>query len=421
VHRFAELVAPSRLGRSFRWLLASSWVTNLGDGITLAAGPLLVASQTHDPLTVAMAVFLQRLPWLLFGLYAGVVADRRSRRAIVMITGLVRVAILLLLTASILTHRVDIAVVLAALFLFGVNETFGDTTTATLLPMLVGRADLGIANSRALTGVIVWNQLAGPPVGAALFAAGMALPFISESVCVLAGVLLISQVRLPAHGARGRHARVRDDISEGWRWLWAHAAVRTLAITIFTFNVTFGAAWSVLVLYARERLGMGALGFGLITTAMAAGGLLGTASYGWLERRIPLGVIMRGGLIIETLTHLALALTRWAWLALIVFVIFGAHAFIWGTTSSSVRQRAVPAEFQGRVASVYLTGVVGGIVIGSALGGLVASAWGVTAPFWFAFAGSALILALIWRSLLNIAHADEHARASAPIRSGRSA
>jgi predicted MFS family arabinose efflux permease len=414
VRWLAELIAPSRLGRSFRWLLASSWMTNLGEGITLAAGPLLVASETHDPLAVAMAALLQRLPWLLFGLYAGVVADRLNRRTIMIVTGLVRAAILVLLTVSILTRRVDIAVVLAALFLFGVNEAFGDTTTTTLLPMLVEKPDLGIANSRALTGVIVWNQLAGPPVGAALFALGRALPFMSETVCVLAGVVLISRIRLPVHGARTRHARVRDDIREGWRWLWAHAAVRTLAITIFTFNVTFGAAWSVLVLYARERLGMGALGFGLITTAMAIGGLLGTASYGWLERHLRLGVIMRGGLIIETLTHLTLALTRWAWFALIIFVIFGAHAFIWGTTSTTVRQRAVPAEFQGRVGSVYLTGVVGGIVIGSALGGLIASVWGITAPFWFAFAGSAVILAVIWRSLLDIAHTDEHARATSP-------
>ena len=414
MRRVAEFIAPSRLGRSFRWLLASSWVTNLGDGVTLAAGPLLVASQTHDPLAVAMAALLQRLPWLLFGLYAGVVADRLNRRTIVVVTGLARVAILLLLTVSILTRRVDIAVVLAALFLYGVSETFGDTTTTTLLPMLVDKPDLGIANSRALTGVVVWNQLAGPPVGAALFAAGMALPFIGESVCVLAGLVLISRVRLPVHGASGPRARVRDEVREGWRWLWGHAAVRTLAITIFTFNITFGAAWAVLVLYARERLGMGALGFGLITTAMAAGGLLGTASYGWLERRVRLGVIMRGGLIVETLTHLALALTRWAWFALIVFVVFGAHSFIWGTTSTTVRQRAVPAEFQGRVSSVYLTGVVGGIVIGSALGGLVASFWGVTAPFWFAFAGSAVILAVIWRSLLEIAHTDERARASDP-------
>jgi MFS family permease len=414
VRGIAELIAPSRLGRSFRWLLASSWVTNLGEGITLAAGPLLVASETHNPLAVAMAALLQRLPWLLFGLYAGVAADRLNRRTIMIVTGLVRAAILLLLTASILTHHVNIAVVLAALFLFGVNETFGDTTTTTLLPMVVDKPDLGLANSRALTGVIVWNQLAGPPLGAALFAAGRALPFISESVCVLAGVMLISRIRLPVLARGGHHARVRDDIREGWRWLWAHAAVRTLAITIFTFNVTFGAAWSVLVLYARERLGMGALGFGLITTAMAIGGLLGAASYRWLEQHVRLGVIMRGGLIIETLTHLALALTRWAWFALIIFVIFGAHAFIWGTTSTTVRQRAVPAEFQGRVGSVYLTGVVGGIVIGSGIGGLIASFWGITAPFWFAFAGSAVILVLIWRSLLDIAHTDEHARASSP-------
>ena len=322
--------------------------------------------------------------------------------------------ILLLLTASILTHHVDTAVVLAALFLFGVNEAFGDTTMTTLLPMLVDQRDLGIANARTFTGVIVWNQMAGPPVGAALFAAGMALPFVSETVCVLAGVLLISRVRLPVHLERARPAPVREDIREGWRWLWAHPAIRTLAITIFTFNVTFGAAWSVLVLYARQWLGMSALGFGVITTAIAVGGLLGTVSYGWLERHVPLGVIMRGGLIIETLTHLALALTRSVWFALVVFAIFGAHAFIWGTTSTSVRQRAVPAEFQGRVGSVYLTGVVGGIVIGSALGGLVASVWGVTAPFWFAFAGSAIILALIWRSLLNIAHTDENLRADAP-------
>src|SRR5262249_15130428 len=159
------------------------------------------------------------------------------------------------------------------------------------------------------------------------------LPFVTEAVCVLAGVLLITRVRLPAPADRGPRARVRDDIREGWRWLWAHAAVRTLAITVFTFNVTFGAAFSVLVLYARDRLGLGEVGFGLLTTASAVGGLIGTFCYGWLERHLRLGVIMRGGLIIETLTHLALALTRWAWLAIIIFTIFGAHAFVWGTTS----------------------------------------------------------------------------------------
>jgi len=76
--RLGDLVAPSRLDRSFRWLLASSWVTNLGDGITLAAGPLLVASRTHNPLAVAMATLLQRLPWLMFGLHLSGALPRPS-------------------------------------------------------------------------------------------------------------------------------------------------------------------------------------------------------------------------------------------------------------------------------------------------------------------------------------------------------
>ena len=79
----AEIVAPTRLGTSFRWLLGSSWVSNIGDGVMIAAGPLLVASETRDPLLVALAAVLQYLPWLVFGLFAGVVADRVDRRRLV--------------------------------------------------------------------------------------------------------------------------------------------------------------------------------------------------------------------------------------------------------------------------------------------------------------------------------------------------
>jgi len=82
------------------------------------------------------------------------------------------------------------------------------------------------------------------------------------------------------------------------------------------------------------------------------------------------------------------------------------EAFVWGATARAVRQRAVPTEFQGRVGSVYMLGLMGGLVIGQALGGVLASAWGVTSPFWFAFVGSALLLTLIWRQLPRIAHAS---------------
>jgi predicted MFS family arabinose efflux permease len=178
-------------------------------------------------------------------------------------------------------------------------------------------------------------------------------------------------------------------------------------LTIFIFNITFGAAWSVLVLYAMQRLGLGEVGFGLLTTVLALGGLLGTVAYGWITRRVTLGNIMRIGLIIETLTHLGLAITTSAAVAMAIFFTFGVHAFVWTTTSVAVRQRAVPIELQGRVASVNTVGVYGGLVIGSAVGGLLAQQFGVTAPFWFAFGGSALFLVAIWRELAHIAHADE--------------
>jgi len=186
-----------------------------------------------------------------------------------------------------------------------------------------------------------------------------------------------------------------------------HAAVRTLVLTIFTFNITFGAAWSVLVLYATQRLGLGEIGFGLLTTVSAMGGLLGTLAYGWITRRVTLGNIMRIGLIIETVTHLGLAITTVPAVAMAIFFVFGAHAFVWGTTSVTVRQRAVPTKLQGRVGSVNTVGVFGGLVVGSTLGGILAQQFGITAPFWFAFAGSALFLVLIWGQLAHIAHGDD--------------
>ncbi|HEY6014916.1 MAG TPA: MFS transporter, partial [Candidatus Limnocylindrales bacterium] len=184
-----------------------------------------------------------------------------------------------------------------------------------------------------------------------------------------------------------------------------HPPMRTLALTILTFNVTYGAAWSVLVLYAGDRLGMNEVGFGLLTTAIAVGGLIGISLYGRLERRFSLADIMRVGLLIETCTHLVLALTTSPVVALGMLVVFGAHAFVWGTTSTVVRQRAVPDELLGRVGGVYRVAIVGGMVVGTPLGGLLAKAYGITAPFWFAFAGSALLVTILWRQFDHIEHA----------------
>lgn len=406
--RLVETVFPERLGRSFRWLVASSWTTNLGDGLMMAAGPLLVASQTHNPTLVAAATMARLLPWLLLGLVAGALADRLDRRRVVMVMDGARVIVLAGLCVVIYTGHVNIWLVLVAMFLIGVAEVFADTTTGTLVPMLVDKRDLGIANARIMAGFLTANQLIGPAIGALLFSAGMAWPFLVQTICVGLGVVLISRIATPK-GAVREHVdtHVRQDIVEGVRWLAGNGPVRTLALVIVAFNITWAAPWAVLVLWTLERVGIDEAGFGLLTTASALGGLLGTFAYGRIEKWVPLATLMRTVLLCEVVFHLAMANTSSPYAAYPLMFFFGAYAFVWGTLSNAVRQRAVPTEFQGRVGSVYMLCVMGGMLVGSLLGGLIAHQWGVTAPWWFAFVGSGLTLALVWRELAKIAHADE--------------
>jgi MFS family permease len=403
--RVIESIAPARLGAGFRWLLSSSWVAHIGDGMSLAAGPLLVASQTSNAVLVAMAALLQRLPWLLLGLYAGAIADRVDRKRAVVIADTCRALVVGVLAISIVTGHASIAVVLAAMLLLGVAEVFADTSGQTLLPMLVRHDDLGIGNARLQTSYLLGGQVLGPPIGAFLFAAGMALPFVTQSVLVLVSVLLLVKIAVPTTAGRdieGTH--VLRDISEGVRWLWHNDAVRTLALVIVAFNVTWAAAWAVLVLYALNHLHMSSLGYGLLTTSAAIGGLLSTTSYGWIEKRFDLATVMRVCLSLEVAVHLAFALTTNGYVALVLMFVFGAYAFVWGAVSITVRQRATPRALQGRVGSVYMVCVYGGMAVGQVLGGAIAARWGLTAPFWFAFVGAGITLILVWRQLGNIAH-----------------
>jgi len=407
VTRIVETVFPARLGTGFRWLVSSSWVTNLGDGMLIAAAPLLVASQTRNPVLVSSAMLALQAPWLVFGLVAGALADRLDRRRVIIAANVVRGLVLAVLCAVIATGHVNIAIVLGTFVALGTAEVFVDATAGTLTPMLVDKRDLGIANSRLMAGMITGNQLVGPAVGALLFTVGMVYPFSVTVVCIAVGVLLVSRIGTPP-GAVREHVdtHVRQDIADGVRWLMGNPPVRTLAIIIVVFNVTWAAPWAVLVLWALERVGINEAGFGLLTTASALGGLIATFSYGRLEQRVPLARLMRAVLLCEVLFHLAMALTTSPWTAYPLMFFFGAYAFVWGTLSQAVRQRAVPSELQGRVGSVYMICVMGGMLVGSVLGGAIASTWGLTAPWWFAFVGSGITLALVWRSLAQIAHAD---------------
>jgi MFS family permease len=424
-----ETLAPARLGRDFRWILAAVTAMNLGDGVVVAAGPLLVASQTRDPFLVSLAVFCEYLPTLVFGTIAGVIADRVDRKRLTVVMNLGRSVALVILAVVLSSGAISIALVLAMILILGTAETFADLGSTSMLPSLVPREGLGIANARLQGSGLLTNQLLGPPVGAFLFVVGMALPFAADAAGFALGAVLISRVvgpRQRAAGAEGEQPRdgaaggrptlhgLWSELVDGFRWLLAHPPMRTLALTIFAFNVTFGAAWSVLVLYARDRLAMDSVGFGLLMTAMAVGGIIGTTSYGRLERRFSLADIMRVGLLIETATHLVLALTRSSEIALVVMVLFGAHAYVWGTTSTTVRQRAVPDALMGRVSGIYRVGLNAGIVIGTPIGGLLARGFGITAPFWFGFVGSAILVAILWRQFDHIVLAGSAGPAPRP-------
>ncbi|HPB72964.1 MAG TPA: MFS transporter [Phycicoccus sp.] len=405
--RLLDLIAPPRMGRAFRWNLASVWVGNLGDGIALAAGPLLVASQTRNPLLIASAAMVQRVPTLVIGLYAGALADRVSRVRLVVVANVLRALVIAGLIAMIATGRVSIEVVLVAMLLVGLAEQFADAGTRAVLPMIVEPADLGVGNARVMAGYLVANELVGPPVGALLFAAGMALPFGVQAVALLLAAWLFTRIGLTRHTAAVDRTQqhVGRDILDGLAWIWRTPAVRTLSLVIFFFNLTWGAPWGVLVYWAQERLGVGPVGFGALSTATGLGGLVSIAGYDWLERRFDLGALMKVRLTLEVLVHAALALTTALPVALALMVVFGGYAFVWGSVSNAVRQRATPLDLQGRVGSVYMFGLVAGLLVGQFLGGVIARQWGAAAPFWFAFAGAGVTLALVWRQLDHIAHA----------------
>ncbi|MGB7424262.1 MAG: MFS transporter, partial [Ornithinimicrobium sp.] len=305
-----ERLLPARLGRDFRWLFASSTSSNLGDGVLLTAGPLLVASVTRDPFAISMAVFAQRLPWLLFGLLAGGVVDRVDRRRLVMIADGVRAVVLVGVLALLLADQVSLVLLYLAFFLLGTAETFVDNAASTLTVAVVPRADLGVANSRIFGTAMITNQMAGPPLGAALFTVASGLAFGVHAVLLLLGVVLISRMRLPRRVRVEEVVPLRRQIREGMTWLWRYPPVRTLALMITIFNVTYGAVVGLYVLYAQERLEVGDVGFGILMSTIAVGAVLGSALYSRLSARFSFAVLLRAGVIIETVSHAALALTH---------------------------------------------------------------------------------------------------------------
>ena len=376
-------------------------VSNLGDGVMLAAGPLLVATLTTDPVTVAAAMFAQQLPWLLFALTGGALADRLPRRTLVVAGNTFRAATIGGLALVIAAGTPALWQLYLVSFLFGTVETVADTAHSALIVDSVPADQLGRANARLYVTALLNNQLAGPPLGALLFGLAAAVPYgLHAAACAVAALIVL---RIPARPQPApARSTLRADIADGVRWLWGHAGLRILAVCIFVMNFAGVGAFAIWVLYGKHHLGLTDTQYGLFIATGAVGGICGAWAYDRLETRLGQTTLLRGGLVIEALTYLALALTTNPWVAGAIMTVFGVHAIVWGSVSATARQRATPSELLGRVGSVYQLASVGGSVIGALLGGIVAARFGLLAPFWLASALVAVMTVLAWRRLADV-------------------
>jgi MFS family permease len=399
VARAASPDPAERLGRRFAKLWAAGTTSALGSGLTLIAAPLLVASRTSNPVLVSATFGVAWLPWLLFALPGGVLVDRVDRRRLMVVIDWVRVAAMGILATAILTGHASIALLYAVLFIINAGEIVFRSASQAMIPSVVPRAALERANGWLVGGDTLMQGMVAGPLGGFLFVVAVSAPFFVNAATYAVSAVLIGLVAgayrapppaeppagrraEPAAGDRGpRRARsVRAEVAEGFRWLAGQRLLRTMAVLIGLLNLTLTAATAVLVLLAKERLHLGSVGYGLLFTCMAAGGILGSVIGDRLIRWVTATWTIRIGLLIEAGMHLALATSRSAYLI-----------------GFALRQRLTPPGMLGRVGSTTLFIAAGGNCVGAVLGGVIATKFGLTAPYWAGFAVAIVVSAATWR------------------------
>jgi MFS family permease len=396
---------PGRgLGPEYRKLWTASTVSNLGDGVTFVAGPLLVASLTRDPILVAGVAFAQRLPWLLLSLISGALVDRFDRRRIMWTVDGFRTVLLGFLGLAVLLGFVSVSLLYVVFFLMGTAETLFDTASVSILPAVVPREKLEKANGRLFGAQIVADQFAGPPLGGFLFAVAASVPFFLDAgtFAAAAALVLFMRGKFKAELPEGTPpTTLRAEISEGLRWLWGNRLLRTLAVSLGIMNLTSTATLSIFVLFAQQRLGLGSVGYGVLITSIAVGGVAGSLMTERLVGWLGAGTTMRIGVLIEAVSAGAIALSREPLVVGAMLALFGFHAIVWNVVTISLRQQIIPERLLGRVNSVYRLLGLGGMSAGALLGGVLARGFGLTAPFWFASLSVVVLAVAIWGILDN--------------------
>ncbi len=402
----------TKLGARFDRLSIAAGVSNIGDGVSGAAFPLLVASLTRDPLLVAAATLVGRLPWLLFALISGALVDRMDRKRVMVITNVLRALGIGLMAWGVATDRVELFAIYVVAFGLGVAETFFDTSAEALVPRLVDIDDLPPANGRLQALEWVGGAFAGPPLGALLFAVFAALPFFVDAASFAIAAFFILLIPGSYRSERVIDTSVREDIAGGLKWLWNQRVVRTLALMAGVTNLfTFGII-AVFVLYAQDILGVSDVGYGVLLATLGVGGLLGAVLGPRLVLSLGSGNTIRLTLVAQIVLTALFGFTSNVYVVGALLLFYGLLITAWNIVAVSLRQGLTPDEIRGRVAGASRLLAWGAQPLGALLGGLVASAFGLRAPFFVASIAFVVATALVWSIISN--EAIEDARAQTP-------
>jgi MFS family permease len=384
------------LGANYWRLWASSAASNLADGIFWIAFPLLAIQLTDSPALVAGVSVVARLPWLVFVLFAGALADRLDRRRTMVGVTVLRTAVAAGLAIGIAVDVVGLPALYVTAFVLGVGETLFDTAAQSIMPNVVERDQLSRANGRLYAVELTMNQFVGPPLGGVLAGLAIALAFAGSAVAfALAAIalLLLAGSFRPA-APPGPRPSILVDIREGLRYLLGHRILRTLAIMVGVMNMAGAAAFAIFVLYAVDPgpMGIDEVGFGILMTAMAVGSLVGSLTVERAERRLGRSRLLTTAVVISAVTVAVPGVTANAWIVGASFAISGVGVVMWNVVTVSLRQRIVPDGLLGRVNASYRLLAWGSQPIGALVGGLVGELLGLEAVFLVAGAATAVLV-----------------------------
>jgi len=401
-----------KLDAKFVKLWAASTTSALGSGLVTVAAPLYVASRTSNPLMISSITVVIWIPWLLFTLPGGVLVDRVDRRRLMIALDRSRFVVMSGLGVLILVGHAGLWVLFTALFLIESGEVLFRSASSAMIPAVVPHQLLERANGWLMGGAVTTQQMIAGPLGGFLFVVAASIPFLANAGTYAVSAVLTALIPGTYRAVTRQHtvgaaedaetaqprglASIRADLAESFRFLMGQRILRTMAILIGVLNVTLTAALAVLVLLAKQRLHLGSVGYGLLFTALAVGGVLGSSLGDRLVKRVTATWTIRVGLIIEALTHFVLAASSNPYLVGFAMFAFGIHAALWTMVGSSLRQRLTPPDMMGRSASLNLFIAFGGNAIGAVLGGVLAKRFGITAPYWVAFVVAAIVAASTW-------------------------